>query len=435
MRAMAGFALGRAKAAGADDAEFYASETRSLEASTRLGEPESIGSDDRIHARVTVYGGDKSGSASVTDLSEGAVAAAVDRALESAKHSNDDPFNRIVEERYLPKKIEDLGNFKPADLSSEALLAKAARIERLALAKDPRLQNSEGAEAGFELVRECIANTLGFEDVAQTSYHYAGCYLVAAQGDEMEVDGWSDVACDFRDLDSDEDIADRAAQAALGKLGARPLAKGEYPVVFDARVSGGIFRAFFRAVSGGAVYNKSTFLLGKKGSRVFPAWMNIMERPHVKGSWDSSYYDDDLVATRDFPIVENGVLSDYLLGLYMARKLGAEPNGHGGGVTNVEFSPTHPDRDALLADMGTGLLVTETMGGSVNLASGSFSKGVGGFWVENGRVAHPVSNLTVGGDLGQMLMGARGMADDPLRHRTLACGSLWLGPMAVGAAQ
>jgi len=265
-----------------------------------------------------------------------------------------------------------------------------------------------------ELGQECdYANSNGFIVNGKGSSHSVSCSFIAEQNGEMERDYWYHSDCNPNKLESAKSIGVRAAERSIKRLGARQIPTCEVPVIFDATIAGSIFSHFFSAISGGALYKKSSFLLDQLDQSVFPEWLSLTERPHLKGKYRSALYDSEGVATRsENKIVEQGVLRSYVLGSFTSRKLGMKT----------------------ISNMGTGLLVTEMIGSGINMVTGDYSRGASGFWVENGVIQYPVHEVTIAGNLRDMFMNIVAIGSDVDSRGNIATGSLMFEKLTVAGA-
>jgi len=278
------------------------------------------------------------------------------------------------------------------------------------------------------------ANSLGFLGGYASSRHYISCAPIAGDGDDMQRDDWYSGQRDPADLSSPEAIGDYAARRTLARLGARKLKTRQVPVLLEAPLAAGLIGSFVHAASGGALYRKSSFLLDSLGKPIFPDFVNISERPHLKKGLASSPFDDDGVATRDREVVAGGVLQGYFLSTYSARKLGMETTGNAGGSHNLLVAPGPLDLAGLLKQMGTGLFVTELLGHGINYVTGDYSRGAAGYWVEKGEIAYPVHEITIAGNLRDMFRGIVSIGNDLEVRGSKQVGSILLERMTVAGS-
>jgi PmbA protein len=304
-------------------------------------------------------------------------------------------------------------------------------MEAEALGFDPRIRNSEGGSVSTHSGVRVYGNSHGFLAGYPTTTHSLSCVVMGQDGEEMQRDYWYTTARDPARLEQPDAVGRRAAERAVARLGSRKLSTRRAPVVFVAEQARGLVGHFVSAVRGGAQYRKSSFLCGAVGEQVFPGWVDMVERPHLKAELGSTPFDNEGVATRESPLVSAGVLGRYVLDAYSARKLGLVTTGNAGGVHNLEVAGGEGSLEALLSRMGRGLLVTELMGQGVNLVTGDYSRGAAGFWVEDGAIGHPVNEVTIAGNLRDMYRNLVAMGADIDRRGGIRCGSLLLAEMTI----
>ena len=423
--------LDLARDRGATQAEVSCSEEAGLSVSVRMGEVETVESTRDRGIAVTVYFGQRKGSASTADLREESLVATVEQACAIAKYTEDDPAAGLADAELMAREVREFDAWHPWSIDADRAIDLALACEQAGRDADARVENSDGASLSSGRSLSVYANSHGFVGRERGTQHSLGCALIAGRGDAMQRDGWYSFGLSSSDLESPAAIGRRAAERAVGRLSPRQLRTGEYPVVFAAEVARSLFGHLLGAVSGGALYRGASFLVGTMGTQLFPSWLSIHERPFMSRGLRSSSFDAEGVATRESALVENGVLQRYVLGSYSARKLGLETTANAGGVHNLEVSPNADGFDAVLAAMGSGLLVTELMGHGANTTTGDYSRGAAGFWVEDGRIQYPVDGVTVAGHLGEMFrrIEAVGADVDPRSH--IRTGSILVGRMTV----
>jgi PmbA protein len=334
----------------------------------------------------------------------------------------------------------DLDLYHPWDLPVEAAIDIARRSEAAAFAVSPLVRNSEGATVSAHAAHFVSANSLGFMGGFPSTRHFISCVPIAGKGSDMQRDDWYSGWRDPAELAAPEAIGAYAARRALSRLGARKLKTRQCQVMFEAPLAAMLLGSFVHAASGGSLYRKASFLVDALGKKIFPAWMRIEERPHLRRGLASSPFDDDGVATRDRSVVADGVLQGYFLSTYTARKLGMPTTGNAGGSHNliVAPSPNAPEAPAdfagLLRDFGTGLLVTELLGHGINYVTGDYSRGAAGYWVENGEIAWPVHEITVAGNLRDMFAGIAAIGRDTVTRGSRTVGSIVVNRMTVAGS-
>jgi PmbA protein len=436
-------AIAEARARGASQAEADASLQRGLTVTVRLGEVDTIEYHRDRGLAVTVYMGQAKGSASTADLRSAAVLETVQKACAIARHTASDPCAGLAERDALAQDIPDLDLFHPWDIAPEQAVELARECEAAGLACDARLKNSEGATLTTHSGVRVYGNSHGFLAGYPSTSHSLSCSLIAQQDEQMQRDYWYSVARDPDAIDAPAVIGRQAAQRALRRLGARRLSTRRAPILFVPELARGVYGHFIAAIRGANQYRRSSFLLGAAGQQVFPQYLSIIERPHLPRGLASSPFDAEGVATRDRDLVQDGVLQGYVLGSYSARKLGLKTTGNAGGIHNLmiqahgrlrgDGSVERPSGsfDDLLGRMGTGLLVTELMGQGVNGVTGDYSRGASGFWVENGTIGQPVHEVTIAGNLREMLRTIVAIGTDVDSQGAIQTGSLLLEGMTI----
>ncbi len=424
-------ALACAAESGATAADVGISVDTGLGVTVRLGEVETLEYQRDRGMGVTVYVGQKKGTATTGDLSASAIADTVRKAVSIARFTAADACAGLPDPDTLARDIPDLDLSHPWDLDAEAGIALAKRCEDAARATDPRITNSEGASVSAHQSLRVYGNSLGFLAGFPSSYYSVSCVVMGAQGDQQERDYWYSAARRAEDLESPESIGQRAAQRTVQRLGARRLKTTRAPVVFVPELARGLLGHFLGAIRGGAQYRKSTFLLDAAGTQVFPDFFDLSERPHVPRALGSAPFDGEGCATFDRELVARGVLGGYVLSTYSARQLGLKTTGNAGGVHNLLVKPGTDDFASLLKRMGRGLVVTELMGQGVNGVTGDYSRGAAGFWVEGGELAYPVSEITIAGNLKDMYRSVAAVGSDVDRRGAIQTGSWLLDTMTI----
>ena len=425
-----------AKSAGASSAETEVSFGTGQSVSVRMGETENIEYNRDKGVSVTVYFGHKKGQASSSDLSSSALKDTVEAACNIAKYTAEDAFCGLAEATLMATKFPDLSLHHPWNISVEDALEIAKTCEAAALEVDKkRITNSEGASVYNSEGVFAYANSHGFVGGYPSTRHSISCSVIAEAGDAMQRDYWYTNARDAADMESAASVGKLAGERTVKRLGARPIKTGQYPVLFEAPLASGLISSLLSAISGGNLYRKSSFLLDSLGSSIAAPLLNIEELPHLPKGIASSAFDSEGVATHARKLVENGVLQGYLLSSYSSRKLGMQTTGNAGGAHNIVVSHTNHQFADLLAQMGTGLLVTEMLGHGLNMVTGDYSRGAAGFWVENGMIAHPVEEITIAGNMKDMLKQIVAIGDDAIKQNAKQVGSILIEQMTVAASE
>ena len=426
--------LAEAKHQGATAAEAGVSATTGMAASVRLGEVETIEHNSDNGMGITVYFGQRKGSASTTDLSAEAIKNAVNAACNIARFTTEDEFNGLASADEMLQQQPDLDLYHPWDISIDEAIETALTCETAARDSDSRIVNSEGASFNTAEGFHVYGNSLGFMGAYPSTRHSLSCSVVAQDGDNMQRDYWYDTSRLPGRLDSAEHIGSKAAQRTLARLNARKIKTRNVPVIFRSDIAPSLLRSFTSSIRGSALYRKSTFMLDKLGQQIFPDFVTISEDPLLLQGLASSAYDGDGVATRARNIVEKGILNNYILDAYSARKLGLPNTGNAGGVRNLAIKSGNLNLEQLVSEMHTGLLVTEMMGQGVNPVTGDYSRGAAGFWVENGEIQYPVEELTIAGNLVDMFMGLVAVGNDNDNPGSITTGSWLINQMTVAGA-
>ncbi|THF60717.1 metalloprotease PmbA [Pseudothauera rhizosphaerae] len=420
-----------ARKRGASACETDVSEGVGQTVTVRRGEVDTIEYNRDKGIGVTVYLGQQRGHASTSDFSRKALKATVEAAVSIARFTAPDPCAGLADKELLAKDSPDLDLDHPWKLSVDEAIATAHRCEEAAFAASDKVSNSEGASVSAQRSHFVSANSLGFMGGYASTRHGLSCSVIAGTGDGMQREYWYDSRRDAADLESAGAVGRRAAERAVARLGAKKIRTCEVPVLFDAQLAVGLIGNFVQAASGGALYRKATFLLDSLGQQIFSPIINISERPHLRGAFGATPFDSDGVATHDREVVVDGVLQGYFLSVYTARKLGLQTTGNAGGSHNLRVAPGDLDFDGLLKKMDRGLVVTELLGHGVNYVTGDYSRGAAGFWVEKGRIKHPVQEITIAGNLRDMFRAIVAVGNDALPRGAKHCGSVLIERMKI----
>ena len=423
--------LNEARLQGASAAEAAFSVDNGLSVSARLGEVETLEFHCDQGLGVTVYMGQKKGSASTNDLSVQSLKETVKAACSIARNTSDDAFNGLPDSSELATVFPDLQLNHPWSIDAEQAIRLAIECEEVARGFDAAISNSEGASVNSHQGVRVFGNSLGFLQGYASTRQSISCSVLAGSGDAMQRDYWYSVARNAADLETAQQVGQKAAQRTLARLNARSLSTRHCPVLFAPEMASGLIGALLGAISGGSLYRKSSFLLDSLGTQVLPEFVRIHEQPLLLGGMGSASYDAEGVATQTRDIVSNGILQGYVLSCYSAKKLGMSTTGNAGGVHNVRVDAGSHDFAAMLQLMGTGLLVTELMGQGVNRVTGDYSRGASGFWVENGQIQYPVEEITIAGNLKTMLRNLVAIGNDVDKRGNIHVGSLLVEQMAI----
>jgi PmbA protein len=436
LSALATDVIRRARVAGASQAEVAASVSTGLAVNVRLGEVETV---ERTRDRgfgLTVYFGHRKGSASTADLKPASVEATLAQACAIAHFTEPDPCAGLADAALMQTRFPDLDLWHPWPLEVDQAIAIGREVEVAGRAY-AAITNSEGASVDRGDVVAVYANSHGFVGTEAGTHHSVSCSLIAGKGEGMQRDGWYAYVRDPARFPKFATIGARAAERAAARVGARRLSTRACPVLFAPEVARSLVGHLVAAVSGGSLYRHASFLLDHAGKPVLAPFVDITEAPLLPRGHASTAFDADGVATRASPLVARGVLQRYVLGSYSARKLGLASTANAGGVHNLVVAPGAVDGGAddfagMLRRLDTGLLVTELIGQGVSIVTGDYSRGAAGFWVEHGEIAYPVQEITVAGNLRDMLMDVRAIGSDVDPRSSILTGSILLGSLTVG---
>ncbi|TMN93973.1 metalloprotease PmbA [Pseudoalteromonas phenolica] len=424
-------ALSHATKLGATAAEAAMSSTSGLSVSTRMGEVETIEFNQDGGLGISVYVGNHKGSASTADLSPKALRSVVEKAIDIAKFTSDDPCNGVADKALLEMSPPDLDLYHPWEVTPEQGVELCIEAEKAALEFDERIVNSDGASFSSHEGLRVYGNTHGFLAGFPRTRHSLNTMVIGQDGEQMQRDYAYTVSREQSGLKLAQSVGLEAAESTIARLNARKITTMKTPVVFRADVANSLFGHLVSAIGGGALYRKSSFLLDSLGQQIFNSCVNVSERPHLLKGLASSPFDSEGVKTVDREIIHGGELQTYLLASYAARKMGMTATGHAGGIHNWLVQQTHDDLKAVLKEMDTGLLVTELMGQGVNTVTGDYSRGAAGFWVEQGEIQYPVSEITIAGNLKDMFMDIQAIGGDIEQRGSVQMGSILIEEMQV----
>ena len=427
----AGGALAQARRCGATAAEAHVSVSRGLSVTARKGEVESVEFHHDRSLSVTVYFGQRSGSASSADLSQRGLAQMVEAACAIARAGGEDPASGLADPARLATEFPDLDLDHPWEIGTDAAIDRARACEAAALAVDPRVTQSEGASLHTSRGIGLYVNSHGFSGEQRGASHYLSCAAIATEKERMQRDDWYTSGRHPQDLDSAESVGRKAGERAVARLNSRKLGTRTAPVLFVPDMARSLFGHLIGAISGGALYRKASFLLDKAGEQIFAPQVRLSQQPFIPRGAASAAFDQEGVATRERVLVDRGVLQGYVLGSYSARKLGLETTGNAGGVFNLVAEPGVLGFEQLLREMKQGLVVTELMGQGVNTVTGDYSRGAAGFWVENGAIAYPVEEITIAGNLATMFKSVRAIGNDVDTRGSIRTGSVLIESMTI----
>jgi len=425
-------ALQQAKSQGATSAEVGVSHSSGVSVSVRQGDIETLEHNNDKGLGVTVYFGKTKASASTSDFREQAIADTVKAACGIAKHTQADEFSGLADADLMATEFPDLSLNHPWDIDADQAIAIATECEQAGFDVDKKISNSEGASVSSHQGNRVYANSHGFVGSTSSTRHSIACTLIAEDNNGgMQRDYWYDVRRDGADLATSVDIGQRAAQRTLRRLNAQTVPTGNYPVIFAAEIAPSLFGQLIGAIRGRAQYKKSTFLHDHLDKKIFPDFIHIHEQPYLLKALGSAAFDGEGVATQTRDIIREGVLQGYVLDSYSARKLNMKTTANSGGVHNLTIESGNLNFAELLKEVGTGVLVTETMGMGVNIVTGDYSQGAAGFWVENGIIQHAIDEFTIASNLRDMFLGIQAVGNDIEQRGNTRTGSVWIDNMMI----
>ena len=436
-------AMDHARKLGATDSAAEASEGCGLSVSVRKGELENVERNRDKALSVSVFVGQRRGNASTSDFADAAVEQTVRAAYDIARFTAEDPMAGLPDLQDVAPDAERadvaaLELFHPWALSSEQATRIALQCEQAAFDTDGRISNSEGAGVSAQQSHFFNAHSHGFRGGYASSRHSLSVAPIAGSGDAMQRDAWYSSMLDAKELASPQRVGRYAAERTLSRLGARKISTRSCPVLFESPLAAGLLGTLVQALSGGALYRQSSFLLKSLGKQVLPSHIDIDEDPFVKRGKGSSPFDDEGVRVAPRRVIEGGRVEAYFLSTYTARKLGMRTTGNAGGSHNLVMrsraTRRSDDLDGMLRALGRGLFVTELMGQGVNYVTGDYSRGVSGFWVENGRIAYPVHEITIAGNMKKMLRDIQAVGADTYNYGAKTVGSVLIGKMKVAGS-
>ena len=426
-------ALDRAAKLGVDAIEASASMHAGLGVNVRLGEVETLEHNRDRGISVTVFLGRSKGHASSADLRPESVQDCVRRAMDIARYTEQDKCNGLADADRLATRFPELDCWHPRTLDVQEAIERALECES-AGREDDRISNSEGASSSVHTGLSVYANSDGFVGRSSGTRFGQSCVLITGKGDCMQRDYWYDSQRDFGDLESPADTGREAARRTIARLGARKIPTSKLPVLFAPEVARGLVGHFIGAISGGALYRNASFLKDTAGEQLFPQWLSMTELPLLQRGPGSTAFDAEGVATQERSIIDQGILTGYVMSSYSARRLGLETTGNAGGVHNLRLTGQEKPFESLLKDMDRGLFVTEVMGQGVSIVTGDYSRGATAFWVENGEISYPVEEVTVAANLKDMFAGFQGLGDDRDERSNIQTGSILVGEMTVAGS-
>ncbi len=423
--------LTEAKRQGASSAEAAVSSDSGLAVTVRMGDVETIEHTRDNGLGISVYFGQRKGSASTSDLSPQAVIDTVKAACSIARYTSEDDCTGLADPELMANEIPDLDLHHPWPIEVDTAIELGKECEAAALNYAPQINNSEGATLNTHSGLHVYGNSHGFVGGYPSSRHSLSCSVIAEDDSGMQRDYWYTSGRAKQDLEAAEAVGRKTGERALARLGSRKIDTREAPILFQSDIAVGLMRSLIGAISGSALYRQSSFLLDHLGRQIFPEFVRIQENPLLMRGLASAPFDAEALATQAREIVDQGILKSYVLSSYSARKLGMQTTGNAGGVRNLSIQPGELDLTGMLQQMGTGLLVTELMGHGTNMVTGDYSRGAAGFWVENGEIQYPVEEITIAGNLKQMFRQLVAVGNDIDPRYSVRTGSWLIESMTI----
>ena len=433
---------------GASDAEAVVREGDEFSVNVRMGEVETLKESGSRGLGLRVFLGKRSASSSTSDLTADGVRQLIDGALALARFTEEDPFNGLAEREEFGAAVGDFHLYYDDvyTLSGPERIEWARRAEAAALATDTRITNSDGGSFDAATGQKVLANSRGFVGSYRTSYAgVAAAPLAVDENGQMQRDAWWSSSRSFALLESPEAVGAEAARRALRRLGARRVPTQRVPIVFAPETARTLIGSLFEAASGDAVWRGASYLAGKLGETIAGSSVtivddNLMVLPNGAGGFGTSPFDGEGLPSRRTVVVEKGVLSNYLLNTYTARKLGMKSTHNasrglagapGVGAGNLYLEPGAQTPEEILGDVKAGLYVIALMGFGVNTVTGDYSRGATGLWIENGQLTHAVEEVTIAGNLGEMLRNVAAIGNDLVFRSAVACPTLRIDGMTI----
>ena len=426
--------LDEATKQGATDAEVAVSDEIAIGVDVRDRDLETVEFHQSGALGITVFIGHSTGTASTSDTSQSAIQETVAKALAIAKYTQPDECQGLADKDRMATEFPNLGLFYDDPIDLEELKNGVLAGEAAALDYDPRIMPSDGSSASAVSTCFVYGNTHGFLQGVRSSRHVLRVEALAKDESGMQQDSWWTSGHNADSLDSSTIVGEKAAQRALQRLGAKPIQSGKYPILFDALSAGILFSNILAGISGGSLYRRASYLCDSLGTQVAIKDLSLVEYPHLVGGVGSQNFDSEGVQTTEKAFIEDGTVTNYVLGSYSARRLGMETTGNANGCHNLVVEAPRTDPEDLFREMNTGLVVTRTMSQGANLVTGDFSSGAAGYWVENGQRTHAVENLTIASTMNDIFSGLIGFGDDVEKRLNLQTGSVLVDSMTVAAS-
>ncbi|MGY8855294.1 MAG: metalloprotease PmbA [Burkholderiales bacterium] len=425
----------QAQAKGASESEVEIDVDSGTSVSVRLKELESVTLNNDKSLSITVYFGKKRGIATTSDFSKEAIESCLAAACDIAKFTGEDKAFGLASSKLYPKKDIELDLYHPFEDSQDAMIAKVLIVEKTALSFDKRISNSEGANFSTSNNLFVQANSNGFIGGFPSSRHTISCSVIAKDSSGMQRDYSYSNSRKISNLQSLEEIGETSAQRALNRLMPKPIKTGRYPVIFESQVATSLVSSIVSASSGSNQYRKTSFLLNSLDKKIASESLSINEDPYLKHGNATTYFDGEGVYVKPRVVVDKGFLKGYFLSSYSARRLKMQTTGNAGGAHNLIASSSSHSFKELIKKMGRGLVVTELMGQGLNMVTGDYSRGVAGFWVEEGVIVHAVEEITIAGNMRDMLLNISNIGNDTYKNGSQYIGSVLIDEMTIASGK
>ena len=422
-----------AKVRGASESDVEIDIDSGTSVSVRLKKLESVSLNNDKSLSITVYFGKKRGVATTSDFSKEAISSCIDAACDIAKFTGEDKAFGLASASLFPKKKIELDLYYPFEESQDEMINCALEAEKAALAFDKKIDNSEGANFSSSKNLFVQANSNGFLGGFPSSRHTISCSVIAKDSSGMQRDYCYSNARKISDLSPLKEVGESSAKRALMRLMPKQIKTGKYPVIFESRVATSLLSSLVSATSGTNQYRKTSFLLDSLDKKIASESLTVHEDPYLKNGNATTYFDGDGVFVKPRVVVEKGFLKGYFLSSYSARRLNMETTGNAGGAHNLIANPSNLNFDGLLKKMKRGLVVTELLGHGLNMVTGDYSRGVAGFWVEEGTIIHPVEEITIAGNMKDMLLNISDVGNDTYTNGSEYMGSVLITDMTIAA--
>ncbi|NQY42204.1 MAG: metalloprotease PmbA [Legionellales bacterium] len=425
------YTLDQISAKGVTSAEISTGIYSGLCINSRLKNLENVEFNKEKGITITVYFGKQKGTASTTDITDNSINDTINAACSIAKTVSKDIYSGLAPKEQMAFDYPDLDLFHYWETSVEDIINQAIESEEYALGLDERITNSEGVSISTSQSYNIYANTNGFFGHYPSSKHRMSCILVAGKELSMQRDHYYTVSRNPKLMKDFKQVAEMAVKNTVGRLNPHKLKTMKVPVVFHADIASSLIGCLISALSGGNQYRKSSFLHDSLGLKALPSWITLQEKPHIKQGLGSQPFDCEGVATKNNYFIKDGIIENYILDSYTARRLSLDTTGNASGISNLHVSCKDVSLEGILKKMDRGLLITELLGHGINIVTGDYSQGAVGFWVENGEIQHAVEEITIAGNLRDMFNNILLISNDVDYRKNILTGSILIEEMTI----